>query len=64
MMVKGQGQISGTQQSILHSQLCQVQHRAKKSHYQSMVFVCVSNNRADVVDRLLISSESWNWSVE
>ncbi len=31
-----------------------VQQRAKKSHYQSRVFVCVSNNRADVVDRLLI----------
>ncbi len=27
---------------------------AKNSHYQSKVFVCVSNNRADVVDRLLI----------
>ena len=25
---------------------------AKRSHYQSKVFVCVSNNRADAVDRL------------
>ncbi len=28
--------------------------RAKKSHCQSGVFVCVSNSRADAVDRLLI----------
>ncbi len=28
--------------------------RAKKSHYQAKVFVCVSNSRADAVDRLLI----------
>ena len=28
--------------------------RAKKSHYQFKVFVCVSNGRADAVDRLLI----------
>ncbi len=27
---------------------------AKKSHYQSKAFVCVSNNCADAVDRLLI----------
>ncbi len=27
---------------------------AKRSHYQSKVFVCVSKNRADAVDRLLI----------
>ncbi len=32
-----------------------VQQRAKKSHYQSRVFACVSNNRADAVNRLLIS---------
>ncbi len=29
-------------------------NRAEKSHYQSEVFVCVSTNRADVVDWLLI----------
>ena len=31
-----------------------MQQRSKKSHYQSKVFVCVLNNRGDVVDRLLI----------
>ncbi len=31
--------------------------KAKKSHYQSKVFVCVSNSRADAVDRLLIFIE-------
>ncbi len=36
--------------------LCRVRQRAKKSHYQSKVFVCVSNSRADAVDRLLISN--------
>ncbi len=36
------------------SRLCRVQQRAKKSNYQSMEFVCVSNSRADAVDRLLI----------
>ncbi len=30
------------------------QKRARKSHNQSEVFVCVSNNGADAVDRLLI----------
>ena len=49
-----QGQLSGTQRSILGARLCRVQQRAKKSHYQSRVFVSVSNNRADAVDRLLI----------
>ena len=34
--------------------LCRVQQRAKKSYYQSRVFVCVSSNRMDAVDRLLI----------
>ncbi len=29
-----------------------------KSHYQSKVFVCVSNSRADAVDRLLIFYKS------
>ena len=29
--------------------------RAEKSHYQSKVFVCVSNNRTNMVDQLLIS---------
>ncbi len=38
----------------LRSRLCRVQKRAKKNHYQSEVFVCVSNNLADAVDRLLI----------
>ena len=31
-----------------------MQQRAKKSNYQSVEFVCVSNSRADAVDRLLI----------
>ncbi len=29
---------------------------AKKSHYQFNMFVCVSNNHVDAVDRLFISS--------
>ncbi len=45
--------ISGAQWSILGDRLCRVQQRAKKSHYQSTVFVCVSSNRADAVDLLL-----------
>ncbi len=32
------------------------QKRAENIHYQSKVFVCVSNNCADVVDRFLIDS--------
>ncbi len=32
-----------------------VQQRVKKSHYQSVEFVCVSNSHVDAVDRLLIS---------
>ncbi len=43
---------------------CWVQHRAKKSHYQSMVFGCVSNSHADAVDRLLISWYSWWFHVD
>ncbi len=31
-----------------------MQKRAEKSHYQSKVFVCVSNNHTDAVDRLSI----------
>ncbi len=31
-----------------------MRQRAKKSRYQYKVFVCVSNSRADAVDRLLI----------
>ena len=54
MKVKGQGQISGAKRSILGARLCRVQQRAKKSHYQSRMFVCVSNDRADAVDRVLI----------
>ena len=54
VMGQGHGQICGTQWSILGARLCRVQQRAKKSHYQSKVFVCVLNNRADGVDRLLI----------
>ncbi len=59
----------GTQRSILGAQLCRVQQRriithkfetkrkrAEKIHYQSEVFVCVSTNCADAVDRLLILS--------
>ncbi len=56
LKVKGQSQISGAQRSILGARLCRVQQRAKKSHYQSEVFVCVSSNRADAVDRLLIGN--------
>ncbi len=49
--VTGQGQISGAQLSILGARLC----KAKKNHYQLMVFVFVSNNCADAVDRHLFS---------
>ena len=42
------------QRSILGARLCQVQQRAKKSHYQSKMLVCVSTNRADAVDGLLL----------
>ena len=38
----------------LGARLCRVQQRAKRSHYQSEVFVCVSHNRVYAVDRLLI----------
>ncbi len=51
---QGQGQVSDAQGSILGARLCQVQQRAKKSHYQSKGFICVCNNRSDAVDRLLI----------
>ncbi len=46
--------LCGGQWSILGARLCRVQQIAKKSHYQSMMFVCVSSNRTDAVDRLLI----------
>ena len=57
-MGQGQGQISGAQQTILGARLCRVQQRAKKSRYQSEVFVCESTYRADAVDRLLILEAS------
>ncbi len=49
-------QRSGAQRSILGARLCRVQQRAKKSHYQSVVFVRVSSNRAEAVERLLMST--------
>ena len=51
---RSHGWIYGTQRSILGARLCRVQQRPKESHYQSNVFVCVSSNRADEVDWLLI----------
>ncbi len=45
---------SSRSKSILGAQLYRVQQRAKKTHYQSRVFVCVSNYLADAVDLLLI----------
>ena len=39
--VMGQGQLSGTQRSILGARLCRVQ-QSNRSHYQFKVFVCVS----------------------
>ncbi len=51
-------QIFGAQRLILGARLCRVQQRAKKSHNQSEDFVCVSNNRADAVDQLLIGNTS------
>ena len=47
---KGQVQISGAQRSILGARLCRVQQRVKKSYYQSVEFVRVSNSHADAVD--------------
>ncbi len=44
-----------TRETIVWPRLCLVRQRAKKSHYQFEVFVCVSNSRADAVDRLLIA---------
>ena len=52
MKVKGQGQKSGAQRLIFGARLCRVHQRAKKIHYQSEVFVCVSTYHADTVDRL------------
>ena len=43
------------QRSTLGPRLCRVQQRAKKSRYQSEVFVCVSTHCRDAVDRLLMS---------
>ncbi len=39
---------------LLGARLCRVRQRAKKSHYQAKVFVCVSNSRMDAVDRLFV----------
>ncbi len=52
--VKGQGHISGMQRSILGARLCRVHQRAKKSHYQSKVFVCVSviSGRVRIIVRM------------
>ena len=44
--------------SALTAWLCRVQQRAKKSYYQSMMFVCVSSSLADAVNRLLINNGS------
>ena len=38
----------------VEARLYRVQQKANKTDYQSMVFVCVSNNRVDVVNQLLI----------
>ncbi len=43
------------------SRLCRVQQRAKKSHYQSKVFVCVRNNHVDAVNGLLIVGGFFFW---
>ena len=61
LKVKGQSQTSGAQPSILGARLCRMQQRAKKGHYQSQVFVCVSSYRADAVDRLLIWNVQGPW---
>ncbi len=47
----GQGKVLCMQQSILGAWLC---HRAKKRHYQSKVFLCLSSNHAYAIDQLLI----------
>ncbi len=41
--------------SCLGARLCRVQQRAKRSHYQSKMFVCVSTYCADAVDWLLLN---------
>ncbi len=52
----------GVQRSILGARLCRVQQRAKKSDYQTTVFVCVLNNCMDAVDQLLIKNHiSHRW---
>ncbi len=47
----------------IRGSLCRVRQRAKRSHYQSKVFVCVPNSRADAVDRLLILIGEEPWDV-
>ena len=60
LVKQGDNALGSIRLSVCPSPLCRVQQRAKKSHYQTMVFVCVSNNRsdannrADAVDQLLI----------
>ena len=46
--VKVKGQFSGTQRSTLGARLCRVKQRAKKSNYQSEVFLCVLGSRSKV----------------
>ncbi len=48
--------VASVRPSVCQSTLSRLNRlkRPEKSHYQSKVFVCVSNNRTDAVDRLLI----------
>ncbi len=51
---QGDNRIGSVHPSVSQRSHGRVQQRAKKSHYQFKVFVSVSNNRTDAVDRLLI----------
>ncbi len=51
---RGKGQISGMKRLILEARLYRVQQKTNNTDYQSMVFVCVSNNRVAVANQLLI----------
>ncbi len=48
--------VASVRPSVRQCALSQLQQRAKKSHNQFEEFVCVSNNCADAVDRLLMLS--------
>ena len=56
--VKGRGQDQRSMSNFWHAAVnirgSAVPSAARKNHFQSEVFVCVSNNGTDAVDRLLV----------